>query len=195
MRHILRTAAALLIGMTLLPTLATAQFQVNVMGSRTISLESGSSGGLWGGGATLRYFTSPHIAIGLNGRYFGDKESLTGGGFSSTTRGSVVIVTGQAEYFLTQSKEGLQPYAGLEAGLYASKVTFDITGPGILGTTTVSGSTNNFGLVPKVGLQYAITPTIGVNAEAGYQLVFGDGSVGKSLLLNLGAFYKFGRRE
>jgi outer membrane protein W len=180
--------------MLLLPTLAKAQFQVNVMGTRATSVMRGGADGLWGGGATLRYFTNPHIAIGLNGRYFGDKYSFSFGNFSSSSRITTIAMTGQAEYFFDLIKERLQPYVGLEAGLYTSRYNIEYTGIN-LPNNSISAISNDFGAIPKVGLQYAITPAIGVNAEAGYQLVFGSGSIGQSLLLNLGAFYKFGRQQ
>ena len=190
------TASLLLIVCAfLLSSQAQAQFQMNVNGNYLVPTESGSSfsDGLWGGGLTLRYFVSPKLAVGLNGRYFTKSNSVNfdpgiGGGLIKASL-NILMVTGQAEYFFTES--ALRPYVGVEAGLYRAGSTVEITS----GAQTLksSDSDSNFGVAPKVGLQYAISPAFGVNADAGYHLIFGNGGTGKWLLLGAGVYFRFGQ--
>lgn len=180
----------------LLSSQVKAQFQVNVNGNYLAPTESGSSfsDGLWGGGVTLRYFVSPKLAVGLNGRYFTTNNSVNfdpgiGGSGSFKASGNIIMVTGQAEYFFSES--ALRPYVGLEAGLYRAAATVEISSGAQ--TYKASDSASDFGVAPKVGLQYAISPAFGLNADAGYHLIFSDGSTGKSLLLGAGIFFLFGQ--
>jgi outer membrane protein W len=192
------TASLLLVVSTLLlSSQAQAQFQVNLNGNYLVPTESGASfsDGLWGGGVTLRYFVNPNLAIGVNGRYFTKSNSASfdpGGGFGASLKASInlLMVTGQAEYFFSES--ALRPYVGLEAGLYRAAANVEITGGGQ--TVKSSDSDSQFGLAPKVGLQYAISPALGVNADAGYHIVFGNGDTGKSLLLGAGVYFVLGQR-
>lgn len=193
MPHFLKAAAVLLVSALLLPTWTKAQFQLNVMGSR-LALPQAWTGGLLGGSATLRYFTSPHAAVGLNTRYFADQGSFIFGDVTSNSQIANTSVTGQVEYFTAQPQATLQPYIGLEGGLYILRYKFANTGPGTE-INSFSDTFSNLGIGPKAGLQCAITPYFGVNTEASYQLIFGNRSAGHALLLNLGAFYKFGRQQ
>jgi hypothetical protein len=67
----------LVIGTLLFSNQAQAQFQANLNGNFLAPTESGTSfsDGLWGGGATLRYFVRPDLAVGINGRYFATSNS------------------------------------------------------------------------------------------------------------------------
>ncbi|UHG89796.1 outer membrane beta-barrel protein [Spirosoma oryzicola] len=189
----------LVVGALLFSSKAQAQFQANLMGNYLALTESGSSfsDGLWGGGATLRYFIKPNLAVGLNGRYFTTSNSANfaidpGAGVNGSVKasGNILMVTGQAEYFFSTS--ALRPYVGLEAGLYRAAATFEITNG--YQTFKASNSANNFGTAPKVGLQYALSPSLGLNADAGYHLIFGDGETGKWLLLGAGVYFTFGQK-
>lgn len=121
----------LLVGALLLSIQVKAQFQVNVNGNYLAPTESGSSfsDGLWGGGVTLRYFVSTKLAVGLNGRYFMKSNSanfdpgISGGLVKASL--NILMVTGQAEYFFSES--ALRPYVGVEAGLYRAGATVEIT--------------------------------------------------------------------
>lgn len=101
------------------------------------------------------------------------------------------MATGQAEYFFTES--ALRPYVGVEAGLYSATAKFEIKVPS-QDPVSESATVNSFGVAPKVGLQYAITPAIGVNLDAGYHVVFNDGETGKLLVLGAGVFFTFGQK-
>lgn len=192
-------STVLLVSTLLLSGHAQAQFQANVTGNYLAPTKSGSSfsDGLWGGGLTLRYFLSPNLAVGLNGRYFTTNKSASidfnpGAGVGGSVKASanLLMVTGQAEYFFSQS--ALRPYVGVEAGLYRAAATVEIT-DGYQALKS-SDSASNFGVAPKVGLQYALSPAFGVNADAGYHVIFSDGETGKLLLLGAGVYFRFGQR-
>ncbi|AUD01325.1 outer membrane beta-barrel protein [Spirosoma pollinicola] len=193
------TSTLLVVGALLLSNNAQAQFQANVNGNFLAATEKGSSfsDGLWGGGVTVRYFVNPNLAIGLNGRYFTKSNSASfvfdpGSGTNGSVKasGNLLMVTGQAEYFFSES--ALRPYVGLEAGLYRAAATVEITN----GIQTLKSADNDskFGVAPKVGLQYAVAPSFGINADAGYHIVFTEGDTGKMLLLGAGVYFVFGQR-
>ncbi|GAB4006759.1 hypothetical protein GCM10028808_09260 [Spirosoma migulaei] len=195
----LTAVCLLLVGALLLSSQAQAQLQANLNGNFLAPTESGSSfsDGLWGGGVTLRYFVNPKLAVGLNGRYFTKSNSASfvldpgiGANGSVKASGNLLMVTGQAEYFFSQS--ALRPYVGVEAGLYRAAASVEITS----GAQTLKSADNDskFGVAPKVGLQYAISPAFGVNADAGYHIVFSEGDTGKMLLLGAGVYFVVGQR-
>jgi len=199
MKKYVRIVAALvlLVGCWLVPGRAQAQIQLNLTGNYLAPVESGSSfsNGSWGGGATGRFFLNRNLAVGLNARYFTQRESvdINGGGATATLTGraSMLQVTAQAEYFFNEVVPSLRPYTGLEAGLYRTATKIDLTtNTGSLGS--VSDNFNNFGFAPKAGVQYAIIPNLGVNFDAGLHLVFGEGTTSTALLLGLGVYYNLG---
>ncbi|MCK8494968.1 porin family protein [Spirosoma sp. RP8] len=201
MKNTVKLTASLLLVVSalLLSPQAQAQFQANLTGNYLASTESGASfsDGQWGGGATLRYFVKPNFAIGLNGRYFTSNSSAiipfdpqSGAISSIKASANLLMVTGQAEYFFSQS--ALRPYAGLEAGLYRSATKVEISDG--YNTFKASDSANKFGIAPKVGLQYALSPVVGINVDAGYHIVFDDGETGKAFLLGAGVYFTFGKK-
>ncbi|NEU69545.1 porin family protein [Spirosoma agri] len=168
-------------------------------GNYAASTSAGSSfsDGQWGGGATLRYYVKPNLAIGLNGRYFMKDYASSvnvyptpGSAISIKASTNLLMVTGQAEYFFSES--ALRPYVGVEAGLYRTAATLEISNG--YNSEKASDNASNFGVAPKVGLQYALSPAIGINVDAGYHIVFDDGETGKLLLLGAGVFFTFGQR-
>ncbi|MGF7215692.1 outer membrane protein W [Spirosoma lacussanchae] len=187
----------LLLGCWLVPGRAQAQIQLNLTGNYLAPVESGSSfsDGLWGGGATGRYFLNQNLAVGLNARYFTRRESASGSGggitATATANFNILQVTGQAEYFFSEAAYPLRPYAGLEAGMYRSAYKLDLTTNAGVGGTD-SDNVTNFGIAPKAGVQYAITSALGVNFDAGLHLIFGEGGTSKALLLGLGVYYNLG---
>ncbi len=192
-------SSILVVSALFLSSQAQAQFQANVNANYLAPAESGSSfsDGLWGGGVTLRYFLNPNVAVGLNGRYFTTNSSASidfdpGAGVGGSVKASVnlLMVTGQAEYFFSAS--ALRPYVGVEAGLYRSDATVEINDGNQ--TFKLADSGSYFGVAPKVGLQYAVSPAFGINADAGYHIVFSDGEAGKSLLLGAGVYFMFGQK-
>lgn len=186
-----------IVGTILIPFQSRAQFQVNVMGIRYIATPKAISvsDGAWGAGASLRYFVSPRIAVGLNARYYANRYmysySLGLGPSFSTTQISNLVATGQVDYFFP-TKSALQPYAGLEAGMINARYNAEY---GVGYTTNRTSSTKSYFLAgPKAGLQCAITPTVGISLDASYQFIIDRGYIGEAVFINAGGFLKFGRR-
>jgi hypothetical protein len=159
----------LLIGATSLVRVpAQAQIQINAFGSYVspVSNKSTISDGLSGVGGSIRYFTSPHVALGLSAQRLA--KTLSYGSFTAKTRN--LYVAGQAEYFFTTS--ALQPYVGVEVGLIRDTYRTEFVDD-VLGYNDFRERRNyyyfNFG--PKAGIQYMITPLVGVNAEATYKII------------------------
>lgn len=176
-----------------MPTQSRAQFQVNLTGGRLIPTDRGTSisDGVWGPGATLRYFVKPNLAIGLNTRYFTRSGSYQFGGTSSSNRSSALSGTGQVEYFFT-TKSALQPYFGAEIGVYHGWYKNEYITAGK--TSSYRGNDSNLILGPKAGLQYAITPTAGLSLDASYQFLIDRGYTAHFFFVNAGGFVKFGNR-
>jgi outer membrane protein W len=193
MQSFSKTLVVVLLSFALFPTSSRAQFQLNVTGGRLIPTDRGTSinDGLWGPGATFRYFINPNVAIGLNTRYFTRNDSYQYGNVSASNRGSALSGAGQVEYFFT-TKSALQPYVGAEIGVYHNWYKTEY----IAGGTPISsrGNDSNLLLGPKAGLQYAITPTAGLSLDASYQFLVGRGYTGHALFVNAGGFLKFGGR-
>lgn len=169
-----------------------AQIQINALGSYVSSVGEKSSinDGLRGFGGSVRYFTSPHFAIGLNTQHVA--KTISNGILTARTKN--LYVAGQAEYFITTS--AWQPYIGVEVGLIRNTYRTELVSD-VLGIVDVVNQGRNyyFNLGPKVGIQYIITPVIGINAEATYKLIVDRGSPSnQALLLNGGVVFKIGNR-
>ncbi len=167
-------------------TRLSAQIQIGVTGnySGPVQRYASFADGLWGGGLTVRYSLKPQLVVGLTTRYFTYGESFSTGFAQGNTRSSELRLAGEVDYFLTTSK--LRPYAGIEAGLYRSTFRLDTTIPLVESTTY---SSNDFGFAPKIGVQYAMSPAIALNAEVGYHLVIFRSTTSRSLLLSAGVFF------
>lgn len=193
MHQFAKTVAILLVYIALLPTNLRAQFQLNLTGNYLAPVQSRESftNGLWSPGVTLRYFTNPHLAIGINARY-STKNSSTeflNGSILAKDNFTTVSITGQVEYFFTQS--ALQPYIGLETGLHKTRFKNEMTGAA---NYTALFTDTYFLIGPKLGLQYRIVPAFGINIAASYQVVPSKNFTDKSLLLGGGVFFNFGHR-
>jgi len=175
-----RAALSLVVLASLLATKATAQIQLGLSGNHYSSLEEGAkfSDGLWGGGATGRYFITPKFAVGLNARYFTRSES----GVSV----SIIPITAQGEFFFTEGK--VRPYLGVEAGIYIARAKISFAG------VSESDSDSRIGVAPKAGIQFMFTEKIGIDINAGYHLIIPkDGEeVGKTLVLGAGLVFNLG---
>ncbi len=102
------------------------------------------------------------------------------------------MTTGQVEYFFSTRR--LRPYVGLEAGLYASNSTAEFYNYGSTSPReTFFGTSRDFSVSPKAGLQWSITQSIGVNTELGYHYIV-NGNDDHTATVSLGAFVKFGKR-
>ena len=165
-------------------TSAQAQFQVGLGGNYLIPTIEGSkfSDGYPGGGLALRYFISPQLAIGVNGRYLTRTFSDTGLGYDA--KGEFIVPGAQAEFFLTKS--GVKPYVGVEANYFLVRATIKVAGQ------SESDSEGYFGAAPKVGVQFMFSPNIGLDVNAGYHVIFSEGETAKNILIGAGLVFGFG---
>jgi outer membrane protein W len=170
-----------------------AQFQITATGNYLGYVEQYASftDGMWGGGITVQYYVKPRFAVGLTTRYFTDSRSFGTGSYSTEYQTKALLVSGQIDYFLTQTR--LQPYIGVEAGLYKTRETYSVNGSPRKVSSPFARDTY-FGYAPKAGLQYALTPTFGLKVDAGYHFLIDGNRTDKFLLLSGGAFFKFGSR-
>lgn len=192
MKYIVRSL--LLLGCTSFASIPSrAQIQINALGSYVSSVGERSpvSNGLRGFGGSLRYFTSSHVAVGLNAQHL--TKTISNGVLTAGTKN--LYVAGQAEYFVTTS--AWQPYVGVEVGLvrntYRTELASDVVG---IVDVVNEGRNYYFNLGPRAGIQYMITPSIGINAEATYKLIVDRGSPeNQTLLLGGGVVFKIGNRS
>lgn len=171
-----------------------AQIQINALGSYISSVSDNSPiiSGSRGAGGSIRYFTSPHVAVGINGQHL--TKTISNGG-TVTARTKNLYLAGQAEYFFTTS--AWQPYVGVEIGLirhtYRTEIS-DFTSGAI--DAVNAGRNYFFSVGPKAGIQYMISSTVGINAEATYKLIIDGGSAEKqALLINGGVVFKIGSQS
>lgn len=141
-----------------------AQSSLTLLGTYGSTNQNDISKGIFGGGAQYCYFVKPNIAVGLSAKYlienFSNQLSL------KTIRGRAtnVPVNLMAEYYF--KTKGIQPYAGLEAGINIQK----IEGYNII----IDKSAVNPGLAPKVGVLLPIGRRLGFMVEAAYNVTFGS---------------------
>ncbi|MDQ6479882.1 outer membrane beta-barrel protein [Dyadobacter sp. LHD-138] len=141
-----------------------AQSSLTLLGTYGSTNQNDISKGIFGGGTQYRYFVKPNIAVGLSAKYlvenFSNQLSL------KTIRGRAtnVPVNLMAEYYF--KTKGIQPYAGLEAGINIQK----IEGYNII----IDKSAVNPGLAPKVGVLLPIGRRLGFMVEAAYNVTFGS---------------------
>lgn len=187
MHHFFKFTLPLLICIAFSSVPVQAQWQLNAIGSYVVpgGPVGPTNNKLGGGGVALRYFLNPNVAIGVTAQYL--TKGLTYADIA--TRNSNRFVAAQAEYFFTRS--ALQPYMGVEAGLFANRYRTEVPSHPL---SPFEGRNNWFSVGPKVGLQYMITPSIGLNTEATYKLIVDRGSsIDQALLLNGGLVLRWGR--
>lgn len=122
-----------------------------------------------GGGANLRFFASPNLALGVAGKIYADGTDYTVAGQTLSFNGRVTPVTGTIDYFFSQGI--LRPYVGGDAGVYFSKYDAKYNG----NTVAESSKHSNFGAAPRVGLLFAFG-NVGIQVEGIYHFVFGNKS-------------------
>jgi len=138
----------------------------------------------FGGGISAEYLVTPNVGIGLSAGYYGYQVKLEGG--THTEYIMPVALTGKY-YFLTKS---IQPYLGIDAGLYnwGSKDTYN--------GESESGSESFWGLAPVLGLQFKLSKTLALDINAKGNLIFPKekgAELAKFLGVNVGLVYSFGK--
>ena len=144
----------------------------------------------FGGGISGEYLIMPNIGVGLSASFYGYQVKKEGAKFTASL--IPVTLTGKYYYFLTES---LQPYGGVDVGLYT--IGWKAKEQGL----SVSDSKPCFGLAPVVGLQYKLSNSLALDVNAKYSLTFpGEflapvilGLTTDNLGFNVGMVYTFGK--
>lgn len=161
MKNIFCTFALMLLG-SILYGQASAQPSISLHGSYGFSDQADISNGLYGGGAQLRFFLGPRVAVGATAKVFTEDLEITPSTASVETSSSIIPISGLIEYYFTD--KGIRPYLGTEAGVYFMK----------LKSGDLKATASNFGIAPKLGVQIPLGKTFGVFAEGAYNIVFGN---------------------
>ena len=161
MKNIFFTLMLTLLG-TFLYGQASAQPSIALHGSYGFSDQGDISNGLYGGGAQLRFFLGPRVAVGATAKLFTENLEISPSTANIETSSSIIPVSGLIEYYFTD--KGIRPYLGTEAGIYFQK----------LKSGNLEATASNFGVAPKIGLQIPLGKTFGLFAEGAYNIVFGN---------------------
>jgi hypothetical protein len=133
-----------------------------------------------GGTVFGRYSVGTHFAVGINIKYLVDNPFD-----NSIEVGKLSIVNSQVEYFFLQHAK-LRPYIGLESGIYKTSFRknsqYDKVKPVI-----------NFGIAPKIGLQYTLSKSFDLSLDTGYHLILQEGFKDRGLIIETGLVYIFKR--
>jgi hypothetical protein len=150
-----------------------------VMLGGQVSYLTGDDQNIWGGGAQVKFMLGGRLAIGATLRSYPkkfNKEVVGSGSTQVTVRSADAItpITGMLEYYFGKNN-GIQPYIGIDAGLYFHKVYTEAKN----GNTVVlnqSEGTTNFGVAPKIGLMFKTGGLIAPFVQAQYHANFGSGN-------------------
>lgn len=129
----------------------------NVEDSKTIA----------GGGVNLRFFATPHFAVGVAGKIYADRTNYSVVGQDLTFKGTLTPVTGTADFFFTTGT--VRPYLGGDAGMYFSKYKGEWNNS----TFSESSRHSNFGVAPRAGIVVAFG-NVGLQIEGIYHFIFGN---------------------
>jgi hypothetical protein len=166
MKRILIRSVMVAIVATLLNSAAFAQFSLGLQGGLAKSNRENSKT-VAGGGANLRVFASPHLALGVAGKIYADGTDYNVAGQALSFTGTLTPVTGTIDYFFTEG--AIRPFIGGDAGVYFSKYNAKFNGNKIAESTKHS----NFGAAPRAGLVFAFG-NVGLQVEGIYHFVFGN---------------------
>ena len=173
------TTLSLLLSLTM--GFVRAQPSLAVHGSYGFSGQDASNG-LWGGGAQLRLFLGPRLAVGAAVRSYGETIKFESNSIQIETKSTITPITGLLEFYLTDN--GFRPYVGTEAGLYFLNIKY----------RDINASASRFGVAPKVGFQLPFSNAFGLLIEGAYNIVFGNKNgidVGSSSNIDLNSSDKF----
>ena len=159
-------------------------------GSTNPKLKLGLNGGLlyptgegskihFGGGISGEYLAAPNIGIGLSAGYYAYQLAAEG---AKLTSSFMPVALNGKYYFLT---ENIQPYAGVDVGLYiiGAKLSY--------GGESESGSKSYFGLAPVVGSQFKLSNSLALDVNAKENIIFLEGQIGYNFCFNVGIVFSF----
>ncbi|MBI1316050.1 outer membrane beta-barrel protein [bacterium] len=141
-----------------------------------------------GGGVWADYFVTDNIAAGVSLGFlsYGAKEEVEGSDYSTTM--IPILLTGDWHFM---PGETFDFYAGVGLGfnMVSSKSTIDSGIPGIPATEVEADETAFQLVIPRIGINYMLNDTWGIDFNTGYSLVMVDGGNADYIPVNLGVFY------
>lgn len=179
-----------------------AQPAISVHGIYGLSNQKVISSGILGGGVQLRYFLSPSIAVGLSAKYYTEDFSREVANKTIEASSTDIPVNALIEYYFPK-KGFLRPYIGVETGIHYLNIE----------STKYENSSANFGVSPKVGVQFLFGKGFGAFAEGAYNFIAGSQNSihldpsnpnninyrlknsPQSVMVNVGVFYGLQRKD
>lgn len=119
-------------------------------------------------GIGFDYFITKDFALGLDGSY----AMMTSNG-SDDVKGKTMAFGVHGKYFVPTGGQ-FMPYLNLGVGMYNRKVEFSQEVADFLELDDTNVSDNTFGLNAGVGLEYKVTPTVGIGVNGAYVYTFGE---------------------
>jgi opacity protein-like surface antigen len=117
-------------------------------------------------GLGFDYFITKDIALGLDGSY-----AMMTSNESDDVKANTMAFGVHGKYFVPTGGQ-FMPYLNLGVGMYNRKVEFSGDTADFLGEDNVSD--NTFGLNAGVGVEYKVTPKIGIGVNGAYIYTFGE---------------------
>lgn len=139
---------------------------------------TGNNQNLWGGGVQVKALLGGRLAVGGILRTYPRSftESTAGsstGQLTIRSANTITPVLGTLEYYFGK-ESGVQPYIGLDAGLYLHRVFTEVNNNNTLVFNADEGKTY-FGAAPKLGLLFKTGALIAPFVQAQYHANFGSG--------------------
>jgi opacity protein-like surface antigen len=117
-------------------------------------------------GLGFDYFITKDFALGLDGSYV-----MMTANESDDVKAKTMAFGVHGKYFVPTGGQ-FMPYLNLGVGMYNRKVEFSGDAADFLGEDNVSD--NTFGLNAGVGVEYKVTPKIGIGVNGAYIYTFGE---------------------
>ena len=176
MYRVLCSGLLLALALSVLPAAAQPswQNQIAVTGGPQLTTGAFGDGFKTGSGlaATYYYRPSSHFFFGLRGGFH--RFQPQGGG----ARFDILPLQFASKYNF--SITGVQPYVGLDGGLYLLR-------------PEVGDGSSEFGVAPKFGLRIPIASGVDIDLNATYEVILQDPDNTTYIGLNAGVAYIFGR--
>ena len=168
---------ALFAVVALMAVSASAQIKVNVGGGLLFPMGDFGDAAKTGFGANVggKYMLNEKMAVGLNIGYFMMGEKVDG------MKISIIPVSGSFTYYFGDG--GLKPYASAELGYYTAKTKID--------ALDVDDSESDFGFAPVLGVEYALSDKLTLDANAKYHYINTEDEATKAFGINVGLVFAF----
>ncbi len=141
--------------------------------------------------AMAGYMIAKSILLNLTIGYqsFGSKSETEGYDYSSSWVPFLVGVN-----YVFNPGQKFMPFVGLGMGLYFLSTTvttpsYSIPGFGEYGGGDISATSTEFGIVPRAGFYYLISPTTLLSVGLDYNLIFTSGSSSSALAILVGVLF------